>query len=105
MPQEERSPLTMDNQTPEPRLPRFTALQPATSHSFAASLPASKTQRPARITGTQAMNQINNAISCIIVAAVFAMIGLEAGNQPGMTHSGTQQVCPVHPSIHPDCRK
>jgi len=50
-------------------------------------------------------DRINNAICCLIVAAVFAMIGLEAGNQPGMTHSGTQPVCPVHPSIHPDCRK
>jgi len=85
----------MDNQTPEPRLPRFTALQPATSHSFTASLPASRTQRPARITGTQAMNRINNAICCLIVGATFAMIGIEAGNQPGMTHSGTQAVVKV----------
>jgi len=82
----------MDNQTPEPRLPRFTALQPPTSHSFAASLPASKTQRRARITGTQAMNRINNAISCIIVAAVFAMIGIEASSHHVPTHSGTQEI-------------
>jgi len=95
MPLEERSPLTMDNQTPEPMLPRFTALQPATSHSFATSLPASTTQRPARITGTQAMNQINNAISCIIVAAVFAMIGIEASSHHVPTHSGTQPVMEV----------
>lgn len=38
------------------------------------------------------INRITNAICFVIVAAVFAMIGLEAGNQPGMTHSGTQQV-------------
>ena len=36
------------------------------------------------------INRINNAICFLIVAAVFAMIGIEAGNQPGMTHSGTQ---------------
>jgi len=36
------------------------------------------------------INRINNAICLLIVAAVFAMIGIEAGNQPGMTHSGTQ---------------
>lgn len=35
-------------------------------------------------------DRINNAICFLVVAAVFAMIGLEAGNQPGMTHSGTQ---------------
>jgi len=40
-------------------------------------------------------DRINNAICCIIVAAVFAMIGLEAGNQPGMTYSGTQPVMEV----------
>ena len=38
------------------------------------------------------IDKINNAICLLIVAAVFAMIGIEAGNQPGMTHSGTQQV-------------
>ena len=36
------------------------------------------------------INRINSAICFLIVAAVFAMIGIEAGNQPGMTHSGTQ---------------
>ena len=41
------------------------------------------------------INRINNAICFVIVAAVFAMIGLEAGNQPGMTHSGTQPVVEV----------
>ena len=41
------------------------------------------------------INRINNAICFLIDAAVFAMIGLEAGNQPGMTHSGTQQVVEV----------
>lgn len=38
------------------------------------------------------INRINNAICLLIVASVFAMIGIESGNQPGMTHSGTQQV-------------
>ena len=38
------------------------------------------------------IDRINNAICFVIVAAVFAMIGLEAGNQPRMTHSGTQAV-------------
>ena len=41
------------------------------------------------------INRINNAICFLVVAAVFAMIGIEAGNQPGMTHSGTQQVVEV----------
>jgi hypothetical protein len=41
------------------------------------------------------IDRINNAICFVIVAAVFAMIGLEAGNQPGMTHSGTQSVVEV----------
>lgn len=36
------------------------------------------------------INRINNAICCLIVATVFAMIGIEAGNQPVVTHSGTQ---------------
>ena len=36
------------------------------------------------------INRINNTICFLVVAAVFAMIGIEAGNQPGMTHSGTQ---------------
>lgn len=38
------------------------------------------------------INHINNAICCLIAASVFAMIGIESGNQPGYTHSGTQQV-------------
>jgi hypothetical protein len=38
------------------------------------------------------INRISNAICLLIAAAVFAMIGLDAGNQPGMTHSGTQQL-------------
>ena len=41
------------------------------------------------------INRINNAICLLIVAVVFAMIGLEAGNQPGMTHSGTQPLVEV----------
>lgn len=41
------------------------------------------------------IDKFNNAICLLIVAAVFAMIGLEAGNQPGRTHSGTQQVVEV----------
>ena len=36
------------------------------------------------------INRINNAICFLVVAAVFAMIGLEAGNQAGATNSGTQ---------------
>ena len=36
------------------------------------------------------INRINNTICFLIAAAVFAMIGLDASNQPGMTHSGTQ---------------
>lgn len=38
------------------------------------------------------MNRINNAICFLIVAAVFAMIGIEAGNQASVTHSGMQEV-------------
>jgi hypothetical protein len=38
------------------------------------------------------MNRINNAICFLIVAAVFAMIGIESGNQADATHSGTQLV-------------
>lgn len=38
------------------------------------------------------MNRINNVICCLITAAVFAMIGIESGNQTSPTHSGTQQV-------------
>ena len=37
------------------------------------------------------MNTLNNIICAFMAAAVFAMIGIEAGNQPGATHSGTQQ--------------
>jgi hypothetical protein len=33
---------------------------------------------------------MSNTICFLIAAAVFAMIGLDASNQPGMTHSGTQ---------------
>lgn len=36
------------------------------------------------------INRLNNALCLLVVAAVFAMIGLDAGNQRGMTHSGTQ---------------
>ena len=36
------------------------------------------------------MNRINNIICCLIAAATVAMLGIEAGNQTGMTHSGTQ---------------
>ena len=36
------------------------------------------------------IDRINNAICLLIVAAVFAMIGIEAGNQASATHSGTQ---------------
>lgn len=36
------------------------------------------------------INRINNAICFLIVAAVFAMIGIEAGSHHGSTHSGTQ---------------
>jgi len=38
------------------------------------------------------INRINNAICFLIVAALFAMIGIESGNQAGAIHSGTQQV-------------
>lgn len=38
------------------------------------------------------MKTLNNAIAFLFAAAVFAMIGIEYGNQPGYTHSGTQQV-------------
>ena len=51
------------------------------------------------------INRINNAICLLIAAAVFAMIGIEASNQAGATHSGTQSFCPIHSSIHPDCKK
>jgi len=38
------------------------------------------------------MNRINNAICLLVAATVFAMIGIEAGNQASVTHSGTQEV-------------
>lgn len=38
------------------------------------------------------MNTLNNIFCCLIAAAVFAMIGLEAGNQATTTHSGTQEL-------------
>jgi hypothetical protein len=41
------------------------------------------------------IDRINNAICLLIVAAVFAMIGLEAGNQAGASHSGTQSYVEV----------
>ncbi len=41
------------------------------------------------------INRINNAICLLVVAAVFAMIGIEAGNQAGATHSGTQSYIEV----------
>ena len=41
------------------------------------------------------INRINNAICLLVVAAVFAMIGIEAGNQAGATHSGTQSYVEV----------
>ena len=41
------------------------------------------------------ITRINNAICLLVVAAVFAMIGIEAGNQAGATHSGTQSLVEV----------
>ena len=38
------------------------------------------------------MNRINNAICFLIVAAVFAMIGIESAAHHAPTHSGTQLV-------------
>ena len=38
------------------------------------------------------MNTLNNVICLFFAAAAFAMIGIEAGNQPSVTHSGTQQL-------------
>jgi hypothetical protein len=46
--------------------------------------------RPSRPIFITMINRINNTICFLVVAAVFAMIGIEAGIQPGMTHSGTQ---------------
>lgn len=39
---------------------------------------------------TTMITRINNAICFLVVAAVFAMIGIEAGNQASATHSGNQ---------------
>lgn len=36
------------------------------------------------------INRINNAICLLVVAAVFAMIGIEAGSHSSATHSGNQ---------------
>ena len=44
---------------------------------------------------TTMITRINNAICLLVVAAVFAMIGIEAGNQAGATHSGTQSYVEV----------
>jgi hypothetical protein len=41
------------------------------------------------------INRINNAICLLVVAAVFAMIGLEASGHHGSTHSGTQSYVEV----------
>jgi hypothetical protein len=41
------------------------------------------------------IDRINNAICLVIVAAVFAMIGLEATAHHGATHSGTQSAVEV----------
>ena len=41
------------------------------------------------------INRLNNAICLLIVAAVFAMIGIESGNQSGATHSVNQQLVEV----------
>jgi hypothetical protein len=42
------------------------------------------------------INRINNAICLLMVTAVFAMIGIEAGNHTAPTHSGTQAVSYRH---------
>ena len=57
------------------------------THTASRGLQSRQHHIPAQIMITR----INNAICLLVVAAVFAMIGIEAGNQPGMTHSGTQQ--------------
>jgi hypothetical protein len=41
------------------------------------------------------INIINNTICCLIAAAVFAMIGIEAGSQSSATHSGNQSYVEV----------
>jgi len=41
---------------------------------------------------TKTMNRINNAICCLIAAASFAMIGIEASSHHVPTHSGTQEI-------------
>jgi len=41
------------------------------------------------------INHINNAICCLIAAAVFAMIGIESGAHHQPTHCGTQSYVEV----------
>jgi hypothetical protein len=36
------------------------------------------------------ITRVNNAICLLVVTAVFAMIGIEAGSQSNATHSGNQ---------------
>jgi hypothetical protein len=38
------------------------------------------------------VNLLTNAICLLMTSAVFAMVVVEAGNQPSFTHSGTQAV-------------
>lgn len=38
----------------------------------------------------KALNFLNNLVCAFMVAAVFAMIGVEYGNIQGPTHSGSQ---------------
>ena len=92
--------MTLEHEPSQPALPRFSNLLPTTSSTFS-DAPAPLRVRPSlsntsrqRTNGmlTKTMNRINNAICCVIVAATFTMIGIEAANQPGMTHSGTQEV-------------
>jgi len=53
---------------------------------------AASPQQPHRQDGRIIINRINNAICLLIVAGVFAMIGIESGAHHQPTHSGTQQV-------------
>jgi hypothetical protein len=41
------------------------------------------------------INRINNAICLLIVASVFAMIGIESGAHHGTNHTGTQSYVEV----------
>lgn len=41
------------------------------------------------------IDRINNAICLLIVASVFAMIGIDAGAHHGTSHSGTQPLVEV----------